>query len=301
MFVTGNHGYRNQIPEGSEILAIQGKATPVVISEVATLISWDHAPFRDELAAQPFYLSLWNDFGDFTVTYRPPGTTTDQTVSASGGLWAKLHMLLGFRALRAPYELRFPREDVALIDFRAFDDLPRFQQFLREAFTAIHDRHIHDVIIDLRANGGGNSALGEELMQYLSPTPFRMFETVLVKVGPDLQRKDLDLEPLRDEPLRFTGKSYLLTSGRTFSSATDLASAFACYHVGTIVGEETGGLTVSFGDVRTFNLPRTGMAVGSSFKHFVNACGRDDGHGVIPDRIVPAEEALDATLALITK
>ena len=82
---------------------------------------------------------------------------------------------------------------------------------------------------------------------------------------------------------KFEGKSFLLTSHVTFSSATMLTAAFKCYNMGIIIGEETGGLLESFGDVISIQLPNTKILAGCSHKKFVLSCSTGDIQGVKPD------------------
>ena len=148
--------------------------------------------------------------------------------------------------------------------------------------------------------------MGDELMQYISKSDFRQCDSIYVKISKEILDReyvnwldsskriigtlycltDIPKLKLNANPLRFKGSTYLLIGGKTFSAATDLASAFKCYNAGRIIGTETGGLTASFGDVYTFELPNTKLNVGVSYKKFINACGKDDGHGVIPDYII---------------
>jgi hypothetical protein len=62
--------------------------------------------------------------------------------------------------------------------------------------------------------------------------------------------------------------------------------AFSCYGEGTIIGEETGGVTVSFGDIHVFKLPNTGLKIMTSWEQAFGSCGIDNQRGVIPDYIV---------------
>ena len=171
-------------------------------------------------------------------------------------------------------------------------------------------KRISHLIIDIRENGGGSSSLGDEFMQYISRKPFRSFDRVQVKVSREIlswhpdwidsskriagsiyEIPDLPLTPLRQNPLRFAGDCILLTGRHTFSSASDFASAFRCFDVGVIVGAETGGITVCYGDVYDFTLPHTEFGFGVSWKKFTNACGVDDRRGVIPDYIVESDSS----------
>lgn len=97
--------------------------------------------------------------------------------------------------------------------------------------------------------------------------------------------------PPRPNPLRFPGTVYVLTSATTFSSATNFCAAIKDVQLGTLIGEETGGVPSSFGDVYQFVLLHTGILGGVSYKYFVRPNGASDGHGVLPDREVPTTAA----------
>ena len=45
--------------------------------------------------------------------------------------------------------------------------LPLFTDFLRELGTELKKQRIRTLVIDLRYNGGGNSLLGDQLLQFL--------------------------------------------------------------------------------------------------------------------------------------
>ena len=174
--------------------------------------------------------------------------------------------------------------------------------FLNSTFSNINQKKISNLVIDVRENSGGNTELSEELMQYISPVSFRSFDTSLVKISEELIRvysidtsqyksgslikEPNEMIPLRVNKLRFTGNSYILTSGYTFSTALDFTAMVRCFNVGKIIGAETGGRTVSFGSPHNFILPETGIEMKVSCKKFINACGVDNKRGIIPDNIV---------------
>jgi hypothetical protein len=56
--------------------------------------------------------------------------------------------------------------------------------------------------------------------------------------------------------------------------------------MGTTIGTETGGLTVSYGDLYTFQLPNTKYNMDISWKKWFLPCGIENGRGIIPDYIV---------------
>ncbi len=219
------------------------------------------------------------------------------------------------------YEI--PNENIGVIDFRRMVDAREFRSFLKNTFQEIEKKQIGNLILDIRKNGGGNSSLVNDLFKYITRTPYTQATEMWVKISPETKESFKNryikwyiypiypflyfvkyAKPLLfgepgtlikyyneprsrkiNEPF-FEGDVYLLTGPQTFSSANILADVFKCYGLGTIIGEETGGLTVAFGDIISFRLPYTKLKGYCSFKKFVHPCGKEDGRGVIPDIII---------------
>ena len=328
LFISKNYFYRNTIPIGSEILEINGKPSNQCLQEISQLISYEIIPFRNSILKNPMFWGLWNDFKDFKITYKTPQDNQIKTIKASGGLISKLLFLKDSKNTGKAYKFKTIKSNIGFLEFNKFRDLDKFKLFLDTTFTKIKKENVNNLIIDIRKNGGGNSSLGDELMQYISKTDFNTFDSGMVKISEELTKNgmlnwldssqqkigrlhsffDTSKTKLRDNPLRFNGNTFLLIGGNTFSSATNFASVFQCYNVGEIIGDETGGLTVSFGDVYRFILPNTRFDMGVSYKKFYNACGVDNRRGVIPDYIVKnsfedeqkrIDRVLDFTIDLI--
>jgi len=103
--------------------------------------------------------------------------------------------------------------------------------------------------------------------------------------GEIVKTKFEPLKPMANK-LLFKGEIYLLTDCGTYSSAAIFAASFKCYHLGTIIGQETGEPTCFTGDWVSIVLPNTKLECAISDRRFVLPCGTCDGHGVIPDHIL---------------
>lgn len=108
--------------------------------------------------------------------------------------------------------------------------------FALETLSAIEREKPERVIIDLRQNDGGNSALIQPLVFGLA------------------LRKEL------------AGKLFVLIGRGTFSSGLWAAQDLKTRAKGVLVGEPTGGKPNSFGEVRSFDLPNSGLTVYYSTK-----------------------------------
>ncbi|QOI96932.1 MAG: hypothetical protein HRU69_05240 [Flammeovirgaceae bacterium] len=240
---------------------------------------------------------------------------------------AALHRLVNQNA--KPYSLTITPERFAIIDFRSMTDKKRFARFLDSAFQVIRNETIQHLAIDIRNNGGGNSQLGDLLFNYITDKPYRQVDRMEVKASKEMKHyfrqryvkwymyplmpvavfnkqarlyafgkpgkiQVVEMKKLikpKNESLKFKGQTYLLVSHYTFSSANMLADAFKCYNMGTVIGEETGGVLIAFGDVIPIQLPNTGLAAGCSYKKFIHPCSDDTLRGVKPDVEIVSEPA----------
>jgi C-terminal processing protease CtpA/Prc len=108
-------------------------------------------------------------------------------------------------------------------------------------------------------------------------------------------------------PYKFDGSVYVLVGPGTFSTASDFAHVIEDLHLGTLVGEETGGLRQCFGDCPTFRLPHSNMSFSVSTKRFYAPIPKpgDATHGCLPDipitdaQLAPFADAKDPAVAFV--
>lgn len=315
---------QSEILPNETILSINGRSCSELVKDMLRYKSGEKESFKIELLKNRFapLLYVLNEDSVFDIEYMGekniPSSTTIHGIPYSEWDAQK-------KQNRPDNDTYYSmsidsKNKIAIIDFRSFSDLSRFEVFLDSAFNEIKQQKINDLIIDIRKNGGGNSALGDELFQYISHVPFSQFGKVTIKISDRLKQKhnkddkDFDvpngietfetdkLIALRDNKLRYTGNIYLLTSNYTFSSATDFAWTFQYFKTGTIIGEETGGLIVCFGDILGQTLLNTKLKFGVSWKKFYGYGATDDNiHPVEPDHEIAAEQAMDYAIDLIKK
>ncbi len=195
-------------------------------------------------------------------------------------------------------------------------------------FQQIKAKGCKDLLIDMRGNRGGNSRMGDVIFKYLNEEKVVQSSKCRIKVSSDILgpayakaleksgmgeraaaiRKEYEGlegmiltyhsddeeggEPASKPEAFFSGRVFLLVDNGTFSSGSMFTAAFRDYSLGTILGYETGGVPISFGDMYPFELENSRIFCGVSYKQFFNPKPRagDDEHGVIPD--VPMTEKL---------
>ena len=312
---------RNAIPKGAQITSINNRSANDIVSEMMNYQSGEKDFFKMEVLKSYFTPLIYTLYGDaifdieymfeqnkysiqvkgisYTERYRPQ----QQTVSEPEKYYT-------FSVL--------PDKNIGIIKFRYFiGDNKTFAQFLDSTFRVMQKEKIENLIIDIRENGGGSTMFGDFLFQYISPSPFQQFGKVIVKyskIQKQVNRYIFGLKfpngtthtfknkliKLRKNELRYKGNIFLLTSHYTFSAGASFSWAFKYFKMGTVIGEETGGLAVTFGDVITQKLPCTEIVYRISYKKFYQYGATDkDTHGTLPDYDVKAENAMDFAIDLI--
>ena len=105
------------------------------------------------------------------------------------------------------------------------------------------------------------------------------------------------IQPLPHDKGHFDGETILLTSNHTFSSASSFANAFKEADCGMIIGEETGGMNVTFGDMMYWTMPVSGIVTTISYKRFwFMHSDENDIHGAIPHISTTAGNALETAI-----
>jgi hypothetical protein len=223
------------------------------------------------------------------------------------------------------FQYRFLPDRIAYLDFYSMGgDIARFKTDLGAAFTKMAADSARGLIVDVRRNGGGDSQFGDELLAHMTSTPYRLAARKEWKMsheyrsylkhhlnasirwlpieylfgigrrmfsGPDgkIMVNEIPLDKHKRVPPAFAGPLCLLAGAGTFSSATMLVDAVKTYKLGTVIGEETGGLPTAFGDIYMFQLPASRFTVSVSSATWVRASGdTTEKDGVMPD--VPARQ-----------
>ena len=320
---------KSGIPVGAQILEINQRPIQQILGKMYNLVSGEKVFFKNYNTEVNFtrYLYLLYHDTAFSISYKYENQIFNKTVAGipvnqrypssapvqtTPSNQPKRNISLNLKIL--------PDSSIAIITLYYFPK-DNWYPGLDSVFYILHKQKIKDLIIDIRNNGGGNAAKGDYFFQYISKVPYKQFGATTVRTS----RKQIEfhksfynvvdttpigiknwssgyLVPLRKTEYKFKkGNIYLLTSNNTYSSAATFSWAFKYFKMGTIVGEETGGMAVCFGDVIMQTLPNTKLDFGISHKKFYNygATDEDSSHGTIPDFDVPSEKALDYTIKLI--
>lgn len=196
--------------------------------------------------------------------------------------------------------------------------------FFKNSFRTLKEKHIKNLVIDVRTNGGGNVGYSTRLTQYMIDHKFKLadslyavkrlshYEKYIQNTLPAfffmniMTRKRKDgkyhfgyferhyFKPKRD--YHYDGNVYILTGGNSFSATTLFINALKGQSNVKVVGEETGG--GAYGNTAWFipdvTLPNTKVRFRLPKFHMVmNKDYPKTGHGIMPDiEVKPSVDAI---------
>lgn len=276
---------------GSEMLAVNGTPIAEVVARMSTLYAWENQASRLGWLRRWFAMSEAHRFLGITPTadecevlFRPlltpdaqPRSVTIRAVTrpeldatlktlprpAPGP--AALSQRRETRALWFDFVTEAPGVMYVRYDRCANDPQATIAQYAESVLARIDAGGVRRLIIDLRANGGGDSSLLDPFIAAIAERPeFRGRGAVIALIGRN-----------------------------TFSSAQLNAHSLRQRAGAVVIGGPTGQKPNAYGEVRQFALDRTGLRVFYSTKRFVTAEG--DPESMMPD--VLAEPTMRDTIA----
>lgn len=313
IIVRQSYADNSAVGSGDRILSINGVEVDQLFGQLLNEVSGETLAYRTVLVENSFKPMLWTHeiWPPFNIEYESKKTGQRQTETVPGLTSQALTQRQqgSSQGQNIPYRYQDLAGGIGYLNFRSMGgERAAFEAFLEVTFKLIKSEKVKGLIVDLRENSGGNSALGESLLSYLTNKPYKMADRKEWKVSRPYReylRSNTRLRPnprymeakdgeilvskgeLRTPPnnsLRFDGPVCFLIGSYTFSSAMMLANAVGDFKLATLIGEETGDPPNSFGEVYSFNLPHSKLSINVSTAQFVRANGDGkDKHPVLPD------------------
>ena len=176
------------------------------------------------------------------------------------------------------WELR-PEENLGIFHLDMCRPDAEYDEALSSFFKAVEKEGIQNVVLDLRYNGGGSSAVANRFIQSLDTREYLSFGVHvrsswrarlqrLTAFGAFTSRKAGSLTQNKNHSPVFKGDVYVLTAKGTFSSASMFAVYLSDNDLATVVGEPMGGAASAYGDMLRFELKQSGFGVSVSYKQF---------------------------------
>lgn len=269
---------------GGKVISIDGTPIETVFERAKTLISFDNEVWAAHgfsntvnfLEALQFLgvtggdaagvtLTLQND-GQETSVFLPAMTEEEiMAASESGGL-ARLTPKVLPQTAASGYYRAFEWGGAFFIQYNVCQEAPDLPMadFAQAVDALLREGNYGRVLLDLRYNSGGNSAVFVPLLDVLDAAQDALGLDVFVLIGED-----------------------------TFSSAVLNAVEAKERLNAVLVGQPTGGSVNAFGEVQSVDLPNSSLRLYYSTRYFEPLPGYADS-ALLPD--VPVEPTLDDLL-----
>ena len=311
-----------QLQTGDRVLSINGEGVANLMSRLTKFVgglpSWKNLSVVQDLSS---YLAVTRMQGPYKLIYSRNGKQDSVSLQALPRqmLFTNLTAVRGSNRTAIPsYEFSRIDNNIGYLNFRSMVNPQEFDYFIDSVFNAIKAGPVNALIVDLRRNGGGNSALGDRLLSHFTTKKYRMAAGMKWKISQ--QYKDhynslpVEMQYLRDNDLekkymkgkkgtfieekselvtpkeranRYNGNVYFLIGPNTFSSANMLANAVKDFQLATLIGEPTGESPNDYGELITLKLPNTGITFFTSTKQYIRANGdANDRNPVLPDHFI---------------
>lgn len=292
----------NLIAAGSKITAVNGVKAAELVDSMQRYVGGETEYLRKQFVAGRFPIYLWavhGIIGDLSLeletedghkTLAISNTHTWQAADSDAKEDEDFYVTdLG--------------DGAAYLHVGHFDiDPDWFEGFIDDAFRQIAQMNAKSLIIDVRANTGGNTDTALYLTRYLADRRFRMVSKVREKLNPDNRGAlgykgavgdiidtvwDDWIDPVSEDK-RFKGDTYVLISPITYSSGIVFASTMKDFRFATLVGQETGGFANQTAQGNLFNLPHSKLRAYITTRMLVRPSGSLAPGGVKPDYAVLA-------------
>jgi hypothetical protein len=326
------------LPRGSKLISINDKPILQVLDSLSIYnpVEGVHREAQRYLAANDFAYDYHKRFGahrQFYVVYKDTLGNTRSEI-CRGIAFEEIEVRSEERYYFDPVDIdyylkvndqaHYASMRLCSFAFASSHKQTAFENFLKNSFDLLASKkHITDLIIDLRENGGGDLYNSFLLYSYLSEKPYSEYKRVSSRIH-TLPHKDLlieDFDPddevtikkqLKEEftgrdnsgrfipdslmgqwtpdSSRYRGRVYIITNAEVMSSASYFTLLVKNSRRGVVVGVETCGGSYSGNGFKTlmYKLPATGIRFEfpyANLLYFNNS--PKSGRGILPDYNVP--------------
>ena len=320
LYVELNYLPEDKIPNGSEIISINGVPAAVILN---TMLNGMMRDGHNDAYAR-WALNWW--FAEyFSYWYDHPAKYQIQFINPEGVLQnviidgATKEAYNEYRAKRYPNR-SFTRtydhkpgtavvftldtiHSIVIMKIKDWDETKlknTYHQKIRKTIDSCFDSiflfHIQHLVIDIRDNQGGSLVNSKHVLSYLLNTSFDLVDNYYKVSNPALDAgnsryKKTSGENSKSNKIRkeiYTGKVYVLTNGGSFSNSGLFASTLKRNNRALFIGEETGGSIYSLNaNAKSLTLPTTQILFELTTKRFaINESIPNAGRGLIPDYVV---------------
>ena len=299
---------------GVRIEQINGVPARRIVAELLERCHGDTAAFRADLLSTRWPFLYWKMYGEAPLFDLLTADGRHLRAAAGGALPAYLG---GQSQFDRQFRFELLPGGAALLTVNTFywPDKKQFTDFTESAFARLREAKVKTLLIDVRANGGGNDDMWMDgILRYLADKPYRWAsrykkkvikgrESATEKLG-DVIDGTIDkwVPPRPDDPLHFGGATYVLVGRNTYSSAILFSNVVQDFGFAKVAGAAGAARARQSGGTQNFVLPATGLTLGVPRLIFERPSGAAAPALVRPDLLLPdspydGRELIDAVLA----
>lgn len=324
LIVVNNLSQDSLIRKGDEIVSIDGHPVDTILKSIFSVFTTDgHNETYKRRGIKyewfKYYYSFCYGFKpSYEVTFKnEKGKSYSTKLAAISSLKDTLilpkkdsvNYIQQIRTCR--YSVLDQPKPIAVIDIDGFAGR-HWNRFFRRSFKDIRKKHIENLVIDLRDNGGGKVNDGLKLLSYLVPktikVPFDREPNLIplshtLKMDPGTRLTPILFTLFFPETIKkgrlhhiflkfpkrrkqFKGNIYVMMNGKSFSMSCIAAAYLKHKANATLIGEETGGNVAGSNAIinGTLLLPHTRIRVFVPIYHIYHDIKTENnGHGIMPD------------------
>mgnify|MGYP001270396931 CR=1 FL=1 len=236
-----------QIKKGEEILFINTISSKEILERIkgTTYQNKRDQLFFEQRNEAVFHRRLYSLFG-FTGNFEIK--TTDNIYFKNGINAEKLNALP-----TKDYDFKMLNSGIAYLKINRLT-LPQdsLKNTLKNNFNTLKEQSINKLIIDIRGNLGGNSALAKNIFDYFTDTPYTLAVGVDYfskgkRIHSDTRSQIHNPQTIRD---KFQGQVVLISDVLTYSSAHMMQVGFKYHNLGITVGNESSESLYITGEIK---------------------------------------------------
>ncbi|MCB2220702.1 MAG: hypothetical protein KQI35_09920 [Bacteroidetes bacterium] len=172
VYIDQNYSLNEEFIKGTELIAINKIPVGRIIEDFNPYLVVRPNGYIAKTLAYHWPKLLWLEYGlsdEFTISYILPDTDSIKTTTVAG-VKKELITDKGTPRHTKDFEYRIEQErDLAVITINTFEfQFDRYDSLLKSAFQDIKQNDIKNLIIDVRANHGGNGNIIPTLVDYLT-------------------------------------------------------------------------------------------------------------------------------------
>ncbi len=321
LYTLQNHSEDEEIPDGSQILSINGVSSQTLMTQIMDRMMHDgHNSTYPTWVINNWFREYYSFFfghpTSYQITFKYPG----------GSLWKKTIAGLNRKTIAKKKASLYPNlvkannaaktpgkgitlemlaeQQTAILTIKDFHNQTlkkvyqqAFKKTIQQYFSTLKANNIQTLILDLRNNQGGAIKNGKLLLSYLMQEEFQMVEGYQ-KVTAKKNSQSEDRLKKSGGPMAgtyaphadaFSGQLYVLINGGSFSNSGIVSSVLKKQNRAIFIGEETGGSkNILAGNIKNIKLPNTQIQVQIPTLQFIlNSQDKKESYsGIIPDHLL---------------